>query len=351
MKLRLVAVPMLVLGLAPASAEDAAPPQVGESRGFGDWIVGCGNEGACTAIGMSEEMAANLAYLRITRAAGPDAAPRMALSLWPDATQAGTTLALELVGGRGGALPIERLEGAEEGGYVLADVAEADVAPLLDALVRGDGLRVRADGDGEPALVSLKGMSAALRYMDAEQGRDGGVTAIVARGDEPADAVPPAPGPAAPVPALRLTELDPAPPLPQGVPPVGEDCGEVGGHVAYEAANGARIFGVCRFSAAYNQGEEYWLADEQGVRRLSFRLPDDPGPPDFDGLVNAGLDEGRTTLSDFNKGRGLGDCGSFSTWSFDGRAMQLVALSAMGECRGVSPGDWPVLYSRATAAE
>lgn len=57
------------------------------------------------------------------------------------------------------------------------------------------------------AQPSLAGASAALRYMDARQGRDGGMTALVARGLKPASAIKPPPAmpivTAAPVPAAN----------------------------------------------------------------------------------------------------------------------------------------------------
>jgi hypothetical protein len=50
------------------------------------------------------------------------------------------------------------------------------------------------------------------------------------------------------------------------------------------------------------------------------------------------------TLSTFNKGRGLADCGAGEEWVFDGRTFQLVLLKAMAHCKGLHSDDWPVQY-------
>ncbi|WP_182084119.1 DUF1176 domain-containing protein [Aureimonas sp. ME7] len=350
--MRRLSLPLLafVMASAPAGAAEPDKPAVGELKTFGDWTVGCSNLKGCTALGLPPEDGAAVAYLKVLRGAGGEARPEVSVVFLPeneDATDA--PLDLELQGAKDTPLPVASLPGEASGGYAVAPVGAQVAAPFLAALLKGETLSVRQGGTGDPVAVSLKGMSAALRYMDAEQGREGGVTALVAKGGKPAEAVPAAPSPA-PVRALKLTGLDPVPALPEGIPKPGEDCGESTEPEAYEAANGARIFGICSFAAAYNSGTEYWLADQKGVRQLSFLVPGEDGS-DFDGLVNAGLDEHGLTMIDFNKGRGIGDCGSTSSWNFDGEAFRLVQLSALGECRGVSPGDWPELYSRPTAGE
>jgi hypothetical protein len=46
----------------------------------------------------------------------------------------------------------------------------------------------------------------------------------------------------------------------------------------------------------------------------------------------------------FNKGRGIGDCGSTSDWVWDGRAFRMVGAKSMPECHGVAEADWAPLY-------
>ncbi|WAJ28281.1 DUF1176 domain-containing protein [Antarcticirhabdus aurantiaca] len=341
---------LAVPALQPVVAENApSRPDVGQSRSFNDWIVGCDNLRACTAIGTTADGAAAIAYIKVHRQAGPEARPQVSVVFLPQVDTAEAVLDLELAG-TDATLAVEHLNARASDSYLAAPIGAADVGPFLDALLTGDALRVGDGTKGETAPVSLRGMSAALRYMDAEQGRAGGVTAIVAKGAAPADAVA-KPAASAPARALKLVALDPAPPLPQGIPAPSDECPDGIEPEAYEASNGTRIFGSCSFSGAYNFGVDYWLSDATGVRPLDFRIPGQPGSDAFAGLVNAGLDEHGLTLIDFSKGWGIGDCGSTSSWSFDGETFQLVGLSSMGECRGVSASDWPVLYTRAISAE
>ena len=51
-------------------------------------------------------------------------------------------------------------------------------------------------------------------------------------------------------------------------------------------------------------------------------------------LVNASWSSEAMTISDFPKGRGLGDCGSRSTYGWDGARFRLLAREEMPECRG-----------------
>ena len=93
------------------------------------------------------------------------------------------------------------------------------------------------------------------------------------------------------------------------------------------------------------------MSDAECVRPSDFRIAGLAGSDACAGLVNAGLDEHGLTLIVFSKGRGIGDYGSTSSWSFDGETFQLVGLSSMGECRDVFVTDWPVLYTRAVLSE
>jgi hypothetical protein len=84
---------------------------------------------------------------------------------------------------------------------------------LAAAMARGTTLELRA-GDKVLGQPSLAGLSAALRYVDAQQGRADTTTAIVATGTRSARTVKPAPAlPAVPVVvpgrALKIIALSP----------------------------------------------------------------------------------------------------------------------------------------------
>jgi uncharacterized protein DUF1176 len=64
-------------------------------------------------------------------------------------------------------------------------------------------------------------------------------------------------------------------------------------------------------------------------------------------FVNGHLDPATLTLTTFDKGRGLGDCGTFGEWAWDGRDFRLTRYQVMPSCAGIRVEHWPVLY-RAT---
>ncbi|NWM54888.1 DUF1176 domain-containing protein, partial [Escherichia coli] len=80
----------------------------------------------------------------------------------------------------------------------------ADSARLAAAMANGKQL-ILADASGKlVARISLAGSSAALRHIDADQGRAGTVTAVVATGAKAVSTVPGAAGPP------RIAALRPA---------------------------------------------------------------------------------------------------------------------------------------------
>ena len=68
-------------------------------------------------------------------------------------------------------------------------------------------------------------------------------------------------------------------------------------------------------------------------------------------LVNPVLWEDGRTVGAFARGRGLGDCGAIARFALDADGISLVEETAMGECRGVNPDDWPVLYRAELSTE
>ncbi|MCC2113340.1 MAG: DUF1176 domain-containing protein, partial [Hyphomicrobiales bacterium] len=44
------------------------------------------------------------------------------------------------------------------------------------------------------------------------------------------------------------------------------------------------------------------------------------------------------------KGRGIGDCGDFSKWVWDGARFQLAESAVMPTCRGIVSDEWPVMW-------
>jgi hypothetical protein len=311
------------------AAAAAAVPQPAELRTFQDWTVGCDNGRACHAVGLKPENWPDDALSMSVRR-GPGAAdlPVLAFDLGSDSNAAslladGKRLAVRLVGREG-----------------YTQVAAADTKAAIGALRSADRLEVQA-ADGKPlGIVSLKGASAALLYMDEQQRRTGTATALVRPGNRvPSDLSPP-PLPvvvAPPKSSARGTVLSAAA-LKALRRKHGCAIDEVGGPEEAEIAAlgaGETLLLLACGSGAYNVSYLPFLVRRGGRAEIA----------DFDYkphwwekgrpmLINAAWDAERGLLTSFGKARGLGDCGTTNAYAWDGRSFRLVEQADMDECRG-----------------
>lgn len=348
-----VAVAALLAVAAPLPA--AAADRAGELKTFRDWVIGCDNTLTCTALGMAPADGSGTAFVKITRAGGPAATPEVSVVIYPETTPSAPRLRLRLDGGKGPGLPSDTLAAALDGDFVRARLTGADAAAVIAALLPAKGLTVEVL-DGTRSLssspVSLSGSSATLRYMDAEQGRAGGVTALVATGTAAASKVPAAP--AAPlVTAQPMSELSPPPKRrPAGIPAANaDDCPIDPKEMAVSLPGGRTLWGTCVSAGAYNFTYEFWVAGSGKPQPARFEVPgagavmsmgeDD----DYAALVNPGLSDDGLVLSAFSKGRGIGDCGGLAEFVFDGEGFGALTYAAMDTCMGVPADDWPVLWT------
>jgi hypothetical protein len=51
-------------------------------------------------------------------------------------------------------------------------------------------------------------------------------------------------------------------------------------------------------------------------------------------VTNAEFDEATLTISEYAKGRGIGDCGVAARYAWDGQIFRLIVQNEMSECRG-----------------
>ncbi len=316
----------------------AVAPQLGPIKAFGDWVVACDNGKQCEMTSLSPEDSGagegspyDAISVSVERAPGP---------------AGGFTVEVQLPANAGN----DSLQLSTERGTILRILPRkdfiratgADAAKIVAAMIAGVDLRV-GDETSVMGMVSLKGSSAALRFIDAEQGRVGTVTATVAKGSKPASAAPappalprvnivrPAGAAAAFTPAMRAA-LDKA-----------SDCGSVyeGGEGELPKAEVVALGGGKTLvllpcgSGAYNYSTEpYILA--AGAKPVLAKFDVTPGmategPPS---LVNATFDAKTGELASYAKGRGLGDCGSGETYVWDGAMFRLIEARSMIECRG-----------------
>jgi len=304
----------------------AATPQPGQLRTFGDWTAGCDNTRVCTVASLGPEGADfPPVTLSLTRQPGPGG---------------GWELAFEAPGDA----PVPRPAAVAIDGrrLALADLSGPSAAAVARAIANGRALTVLGPRDRRLATMSLTGASAALRWVDAVQGRAGTVTATVATGPRSASAV----SSRAPAPVIRA--LIPAGPAATATPAQlaamrkQARCdlpAATGLRPSFHALGGGATLVLLPCSTgAYNLSQALFVIRAGRVERARVDAPTgfDPTPARgtdrLASVVNGRWQAGE--LTSFARGRGLGDCGVKQTLVWDGTAFRLSEQSAMGECRG-----------------
>jgi len=326
--------------LAFLAAAQAATPQPGPVKSFGAWVVACDNAKRCEMTSIwpddnqpEEGSPYDQVSVSIDRAPGP---------------AGGYTVEIQLPGKSGA----DRMQVSTERGFMIWGVPQRDLlkfsgtqaAQIVAAMIDGTDLRVGSEFEVS-AMASLKGSSAALRFIDAEQGRAGTVTAAVAKGAKPASAVP------APSPLPKIGFVRPAGALAPFTPAMrkaldkSSECGSVyeGGVGELPAADRFALGGGKTLvllpcgSGAYNFSTEPYILSA-GAQPVLAKFDSSPGITEAqDGrptLVNASFDAKTGRLESYNKGRGIGDCGSAEAYVWDGAMFRLVEARSMPECRG-----------------
>ena len=331
---------MILAAALAVAAAGAGPgvqtPRPGGLESYKDWTIGCDNRDRCEAVALLPEGADwpdVPLMIGIVRDAGPDAAAE----IWIEREGKGLADVRFLVDGRAIATATLR-DGT-------ARLTGPQASALAIAMARGSGMEIRAGGRslGRP---SLAGSGAALRYMDARQGRAGTGTALVATGALGPGAVRPAPV----APVIRRA------PVPGGAEPAAlwreeltglrrlTGCSDemAGGQQPelHRLSRGEELILVPCGAGAYNFSSVPVIATGVAGRR-SFRLAPFDFPPGWTAdasarpmLVNAGWTPEKSRLESYAKGRGLGDCGGSQAYVWDGARFRLVEARAMGECRG-----------------
>lgn len=311
-----------------AVPDEAAEVRPGEFRTFGDWAVACDNAGLCQMASLAADNAVpegvTMALLRQPGGAG-------AVDLSFDAVGDEPAVAPPAVTIDGRRLPLATLNGAP-------------AMAVARAMADGRTLMVMEAGGGVRARLSLAGASAALRWIDAQQGRAGTVTALVATGDRPADAVPEA----RPGPVIRAVAASGA-----GAAPNAAQLADMRRRADCNEQAAAGTYGEPEFHALGGGATLVMLPCSTGAYNLSsalFVLRDgriapatSDAPVGFDATPAAGRDRIASVvngawkngeLTSDAKGRGLGDCGVHQTFVWDGTRLRLSEQSEMGECRG-----------------
>lgn len=318
------------------------------SASFKDWTVVCDNVRHCTAFGFADYGQQTTAFLRVERDGEAGAAPRLTVAVAEEGLR-GKAWALALDGQALPSLSGLKAKDPTEGIYpqVVLSSAQGDV--LMAGLARGATLVVSGPGD-LGGRISLAGSSAALRWMDEQQKRAGTVTALVAKGDKPASSVPPPPKAPLVVRAPTPSQDGLGDSLPKSVlAKFPADCDrklapDMRDPIIARLSPGVVLWGDVCDVAAYQSAYVMFLADEKGRNARPLLLTNDQGRtlefPD----IGYEFDPETLTLASFYKGRGFGDCGSSSSWVWDGKAFRMTEATFMDLCRGLQPEDWPASY-------
>lgn len=328
----------------PATQAAAQPEAMAsETKTFRDWFAVCDNGNDCMAFGPAAENGTG--WVRVHMPPGPDARPDVMAGFWPDDGEFGKSPVRVQIDGRSFATaPFQ--DGDQ-------DAVLSDPAAAVTALVAGRSMTLGLGS--ETQAMNLNGATAALLWIDERQGRLDTVTALVRKGARPATAVPLAPrlplvAPAPEMPRDQIGEIGPT--LPASIEAMAEAkaCRADTAHFEgiQKEVQSARLdastelWGMPCYVGAYNTGTRYFLTGPGGVRPrvLSFRGTGEAE----DILTNAEYSPHTRTIGQFAKGRGLGDCGVASTWTWTGRAFVLSEESVMGECWGANADRWPTTW-------
>lgn len=336
--------PLLLL----AAAASPVGPVPGEVKIFKDWYVACDNIWSCEAGTLSDDGSDvfSAQVVRIRREGGPDARFRIALRPQEEQAKGAAKLVID------GAAPLTGKPDSE--GDTWLD--EARSMATARALANGKSARVVLS-DGSAIPISLAGSSAALRYIDAIQQRAGTSGAIVATGARPDSAAPP------PAPALvaraatRLIDLPDLKDYPELITESGCEFRKEGAEdsVYPLGQNGGKdkaLVLIACDAGAYNFSSAVMIGErpmEDANAKWTF------APAKFDVapgwgeegemivVVNGSFDPATATLSEFAKGRGLGDCGTANSYAWDGTRFRLAERFTMDDCRGA--WDWPRVWT------
>ncbi|MDH7548674.1 DUF1176 domain-containing protein [Stenotrophomonas geniculata] len=331
-----------LLALAcPVATRAAAPPKRLYFQHH-DWVVACDNTLTCRAAGYAPDDGSTLSVL-LTRNGGPAQVIQGRLSLQPEEGQPQPKGALHLRIQRQdlGVLAPAKGEGTHS-------LDPAQTSALLSALVRDGGIIV-TDAAGRRWPLSDKGAAAVLLKMDEYRGRLGTPGAVMRKGSTPESSVPAA----LPVPVVRkAATLDSPPDDPafarlaaspalraalratlkdnscEGLLETDAEVPLSNAPLQIQRLDAQHVLvTVPCWRAAYNTGDGYWVARPQAPFQAQW-------------VTSDAIDYADGQIIAAQKGRGLADCISQATWTWNGTAFVATSEVAAGLCRGVPGGTW-----------
>jgi hypothetical protein len=332
------------------------------TQSYRDWSVTCDNIKTCVAFSLSSQSeggrgvrATGLSpdisdgWLMIERAAGPNTVAKVRLSapsLAETPVLAGSFV--RLLATDGSNIPMGQFPviATRDGGVQIAPAAVRSfigMARSASHLVFVPRPSARPD-----FVVSLSGLVASVRSIDAQQSRTNTVTALIDVGRINADRVPAAP--ALPViTAQAFSKRANATPPAELLTLRNSDCEDVerlgdniGRIEAYDVGSSRTLWAVPCGTGAYNTWSRYYIQSRSGsLRPVRFEGSQNRDDEDVFGLMNPSVVPTRGTVTVFSKGRGLGDCGEAATYAWTGEAFVVAQFNEMVPCGGIVSTYWP----------
>lgn len=334
----------------------AGAAQAAEERVFRDWIATCNNVSDCVLFGTQDSnVEGDIGYVRFAQAYAVPSQVRASLVTIPeDGRVRNVMLAVRVDGRTVPGLAAVTFTAFDDIG-MRARLSQAQSNALLAAVRNGRALTL-VEGNRTRATISLAGSAAALLWVDEQQQRVGTAGALARPGRRPlavrgmrtAPVVRAAPS----VPQTNLPTIATAPLRRQMT-----DCDDdiIATDIpseTYRLDPDTLLVTVPCSRGAYNVSVALFLTDGRGrnPRPVSLRLPPGSETATEDLPTNLTYDPVNQTISSFPRGRGLGDCGTDTTWAWTGTAFELRSQFVMGECKGIMRDDWPSLYVSRPAA-
>jgi hypothetical protein len=315
---------------------------------YKDWELACDNTRTCRAAGYHPEDDEPNATILLTRAAGPNQVVTVQLQLADDEHHPAPAELTMMVDGR--SLGTVRIDAKSN----IGKLTDTQVKALLPALLKDR--HVEWSANGTTWTISTAGANAVLLKMDEFQGRLDTPGALVRKGTRPeSNVLPPLSPPEIkagaisqdkhPVHLTPAQTLDLLAALRKTVKDgscelVDQKPDDVGKLEIMHLTNDKLLVSHACWMAAYNSGDGYWVVNAQ--------------PPYSPILVTTSATEyADGVISSTQKGRGIGDCFSSATWTWDGKSFAQTSAKTTGMCRQIAAGgawDLPTLVTRVLKA-
>jgi hypothetical protein len=373
---------LLILAVLLSGTALAPGARAQDAETFTHWKAECA-DALCVAQTVTP---GGVVSLRILRENAPDAPWEIAFAGMQDDLKEGTPIEVSVDGSR----PMRfSPDGYTDDGERIVLTDQKFGTALFATLVRGDKATLAFTHNSNVKLrlnFSLAGLGAAIRWIEENQGRnqdtaqsqpsgppEGAPDHVPAAPEGPADSAqaPETPPPAS-EPAQSREPAESREPAPQAESRPPAEPAEVPDPVAsrhtqdevckdYDAEHlqSSRVadklddhhtlYLLPCYTGAYNVIYRVWITDSRSPdeveRSLFAGYTDEQGWYGTDQLINADYNPETKTLTAFEKGRGLGDCGAVPTYQWHAGNWRMMEYRYWGKCDGSRQAeDWPVVF-------